>query len=107
MSDQTARTFAALGDPTRLALVRRLSRSARMNVTQLTAGTGVTRQAVSKHLAVLQGAGLVSRASEGRETVYRLRAEPLDAAEDFLGRLARGWDDAVERLRAHVEQEDG
>ncbi|HZW99080.1 MAG TPA: metalloregulator ArsR/SmtB family transcription factor [Trueperaceae bacterium] len=107
MSEQAARTFAALGDSTRLALVRRLSRGARLNVTELTTGTGVTRQAVSKHLAVLQGAGLVSRASEGRETVYRLCAEPLDVAGDFLERLARGWDDAVERLRAHVEQEDG
>ena len=103
MSDQVARTFAALCDPTRLALVRRLSQGSRLNVTELTAGTGVSRQAVSKHLAVLQGAGLVSRASEGRETLYRLRAEQLGAAGDFLERLARGWDDAVERLRAHVE----
>lgn len=102
-----ALTFAALGDPTRLALVRRLSRNRRQNLSELTVGTGVTRQAVSKHLAVLRRAGLVSRSSEGRETLYELRAEPLDAAGDFLERLARGWDDAAERLRAHVEREDG
>ena len=104
MSEAAARTFAALGDPMRLALVRRLSRVPSLNVTALTADTGVSRQAVSKHLRVLEGAGLVSREAAGRETLYRLRTEPLDAAGGFIERLSRGWDDAVERLRAHVEE---
>ena len=104
MSEHAARTFAALGDPTRLALLRRLSGTPRLNVTELTEGTGVSRQAVSKHLAVLQDAGLVSRVSRGRETLYGLRHDGLDVAEGFLERLARGWDEAVERLRAHVEE---
>jgi DNA-binding transcriptional ArsR family regulator len=99
-----ARAFAALGDPTRLELVRRLGAARRLNVTQLSAGVGVSRQAVSKHLAVLLGAGLVRRERSGRETLYELRRERVAAAGVYLRRVSEGWDAAIERLRAHVEE---
>lgn len=102
--DAAAKTFAALGDPTRLELVRRLGAAPRLNVTQLSAGVGVTRQAVSKHLAVLQGAGLVSRERAGRETLFELRRDSVAAAGDYLRRVSEAWDAAIERLRAHVEE---
>lgn len=103
MSDTQVSTFAALGDSTRLSLVRRLGRGSRLNVSQLTVGTGVSRQAVTKHLAVLQEAGIVSRTEAGRHTFYELRGEPLLEAGSFLTRIAAGWDEALERLRTHVE----
>ncbi|HZW28332.1 MAG TPA: metalloregulator ArsR/SmtB family transcription factor [Trueperaceae bacterium] len=103
-ADEAARAFAALGDPTRLELVRRLGNAPRLNVTQLTAGVGVSRQAVSKHLAVLQGAGLVSRERAGRETLFELRRDSVAAAGDYLRRVSEAWDAAIERLRAHVEE---
>jgi DNA-binding transcriptional ArsR family regulator len=102
--DAAAKTFAALGDPTRLELVRRLGAAPRLNVTQLSAGVGVTRQAVSKHLAVLQGAGLVRRERSGRETFYELRREEVASAAEYLARVSAAWDAAIERLRAHVEE---
>ncbi len=97
-------TFAALGDPTRLSLVRRLGRGSRLNVSQLTSGMGVSRQAVTKHLAVLHEAGIVSRTEAGRQTVYELRGEQLAEASEFLARISAGWDRALERLRAHAEE---
>ncbi len=99
-----ARAFAALGDPTRLELLRRLGSQLRLNVTQLSAGADVTRQAVSKHLAVLLEAGLVSREREGRETLYELRREGVAAAGEYLRRVSEAWDEAIARLRAHVER---
>lgn len=102
--DAAAKTFAALGDPTRLELVRRLGAAPRLNVTQLSAGVDVTRQAVSKHLAVLQGAGLVRRERSGRETFYELRREEVASAAEYLARVSAAWDAAIERLRAHVEE---
>ncbi|MFO7244984.1 MAG: metalloregulator ArsR/SmtB family transcription factor [Actinomycetes bacterium] len=104
---EAARTFAALGDPTRLELVRRLGSAPRLNVSQLSAGMGVSRQAVSKHLAVLQGAGLVTRERAGRETLYELRREGVAAVGEYLRRVSEAWDAAIERLRAHVEADPG
>ena len=95
--------FAALGDGTRLALVARLSAAGPLSIVTLTDGTGVTRQAVTKHLHVLSDAGLVRDSWVGRERVWQLEPESLRAARRSLDRISAEWDDALGRLRAFVE----
>ena len=95
--------FAALGDGIRLALVARLSASGPLSIVNLTDGTGVTRQAVTKHLHVLSGAGLVRDYWVGRERVWELETEPLRAARRSLDRISAQWDDALGRLKTFVE----
>jgi DNA-binding transcriptional ArsR family regulator len=95
--------FAALGDETRLRVVARLGREGPLSVTQLAAGSRVTRQAVSKHLQVLADAGLVTSAREGRESVFRLQPRRLGEAQRLLDVISREWDDTLQRLRAFVE----
>lgn len=101
--DRAAPLFAALGDETRLGLVARLSAGGPVSVTQLTAGSGVTRQAVSKHLRVLAGAGLVRGTRRGRESLWRLEPRRLDDARRSLDLISRQWDQALDRLRTLVE----
>ena len=96
--------FAALGDETRLALVVRLSGAGPLSIVTLTDGTGVTRQAVTKHLHVLSDAGLVRDSWVGRERVWQLDPEPLRAARRSLDRISAEWDDALGRLKAFVER---
>ncbi|WP_140908605.1 ArsR/SmtB family transcription factor [Cognatiluteimonas lumbrici] len=100
-----APVFAALGDPVRLRLLARLSEHGPLPVVRLAEGTGVTRQAVSKHLATLAGAGLVSGERRGREHVWRLRPRRLDAARRQLDAIESRWDDAIARLQALVEDD--
>jgi DNA-binding transcriptional ArsR family regulator len=95
--------FAALGDPTRLSLVLRLGQRGPMSITRLTDKTDVTRQAVSKHLAVLEDAGLVRSATRGRERIWQLTPDRLDDARAELDRISKSWDAALERLRAFVD----
>ena len=95
--------FAALGDETRLRLVRRLGQGPALSVAQLSEGLPVSRQAVSKHLRILQGAGLVTPTKRGREQLYVLEAGRVDDARVFLDGISAGWDRALERLRALVE----
>jgi DNA-binding transcriptional ArsR family regulator len=95
--------FAALGDETRLALVARLSAGEDLSVTGLTAGSGITRQAVSKHLRVLAGAGLVRSSRRGREQRWRLEPSRLHDARRSLEHISRQWDESLGRLRAMVE----
>lgn len=97
--------FAALGDPQRMALVSRLCRKGPLSVTRLTEGTPITRQAVAKHLRVLEAAGLARSERSGRETVWELDRRRLAKARDQLDRIARQWDGAIERLRAFVEDD--
>ena len=96
--------FAALGDETRLALVVRLSGAGPLSIVTLTDGTGVTRQAVTKHLHVLSDAGLVRDSWVGRERVWQLDPESLRAARRSLDRISAEWDDALGRLQAFVER---
>jgi len=96
--------FAALGDETRLALVARLSASGPLSIVTLTDGTGVTRQAVTKHLHVLSDAGLVRDSWVGRERVWQLEPASLLAARRSLDRISAEWDDALGRLKAFVER---
>lgn len=98
-----AAVFAALGDDTRLALVGRLSQGEPCSIAALTVGTTLTRQGVTKHLRVLQAAGLLSCSRQGRETVFRLEPEPLAAAREYLDQVSRQWDVVLARLKAHVE----
>jgi len=100
---QAAPVFAALGDRTRLTLVDRLSDGRPWSVTQLTVGSAMTRQAVTKHLRVLAGAGLVRDVRRGRERVWSLRPERLDEARGALDDISRQWDAALVRLKAFVE----
>jgi DNA-binding transcriptional ArsR family regulator len=95
--------FAALGDPTRLSLLRRLSDGERRSIATLSAGTRLTRQAVTKHLHVLEQAGLVSSSAKGRERSYAFRPEKVAAARTYLDQVSAQWDDALIRLRAFVE----
>ncbi|MDB4908120.1 MAG: Transcriptional regulator, ArsR family [Gemmatimonadetes bacterium] len=101
---RTAHVFAALGDSTRLSLVSRLSRDGPASISALTAGTGITRQAVSKHLEVLEQSGLVRGSRRGRERLWEFRRGPVDDAREQLARISAQWDDAIERLRALVEE---
>jgi DNA-binding transcriptional ArsR family regulator len=95
--------FSALGDPTRLRLLQRLSTGEELSITALTAGSHVTRQAVAKHLAVLSRAGLAAGARRGRESLWRLTPRPLSEASRWLERISRQWDVKLARLKEHVE----
>ena len=97
--------FAALGDRQRMVLVSRLSQSGPLSLTHLTKGTTITRQAVAKHLRVLETAGLAHSEKSGRETVWALDHRPLAKAREQLELIACQWDAAIERLRVFVEDD--
>jgi len=95
--------FAALGDETRLALLTKLSDGQARSIAKLSADTKLTRQAITKHLHVLENAGLVSSNRAGRESQYALEARTVAEASAYLDRVSQQWDDALSRLRAFVE----
>jgi len=99
-----AEVFFALGDGTRLSVVTRLGSGGALSATALSQGAKVTRQAIVKHLQVLEGAGLVRHEKRGREVLYALEPERLDDARTFLDAVSASWDRAIERLRALVEE---
>jgi len=96
--------FAALGDSTRLALVGRLCESGPQSVTRLTRRSGVTRQAVTKHLVVLERAGLVRGRRKGRERVWEVEPRRLDETRRYLEMISNQWDDALGRLKKLIER---
>ena len=96
--------FAALGDPTRLSVVAKLCTGPPCSITRLTEDTKLTRQAVTKHLRVLQRARLVRSTRAGRESRFELNPGPIVALKDYLDLVSRQWDDALERLRDFVER---
>ncbi len=96
--------FAALGDATRLSLLRRLSVEGPLSITRLSEGTGVTRQAITKHLTTLGSVGLVRHARRGRERVWELERKRLEKARGYLDHIAAQWDAAAARLKAFVEE---
>ena len=96
--------FAALGDGTRLNLLSRLSLGPPLSISRLSDGSSLTRQAVTKHLRVLERAGLVRCIRHGRERRFALRPDALDQARRELEAIAHQWDEALYRLRAHVER---
>jgi DNA-binding transcriptional ArsR family regulator len=99
-----APVFAALGDTTRLQLIAVLCAGGAMSIASLTAGTELTRQAVTKHLQVLADAGLVHDARVGRERLWRFEAARLDEARRSLDAIAAQWDRALERLKTRLER---
>ena len=101
--EASAPIFAALGDGTRLRLVSRLCAGGPMSITRLTAGTDVTRQAVTKHLQILAGAGLVRGRRQGRQSLWELEPRQLDAARRYLDQISKNWDDVLARLKEAVE----
>ncbi len=101
---RSAPLFAALGDTTRLYVVSRLAGGGPMSIKDLTDGSEVTRQAVTKHLNVLAGAGLVRDFRQGRERVWELRTKQLQEAHRVLDLISTRWDRALERLRQMVEE---
>lgn len=99
-----APVFAALGDETRLALLARLSTGVPCSITELTAGGAMSRQAITKHLEVLEGAGLVRGEAQGRERRFELETARLAEARGYLDAVSAAWDSALGRLRDFVEK---
>ena len=99
-----AGVFAALGDETRLLLVAKLSRGKPQSISRLADGSSLTRQAITKHLRVLEAAGLVHSVRAGRESQFELRPEPIRELQSYLDRVSRQWDEALDRLRSFVER---
>jgi DNA-binding transcriptional ArsR family regulator len=99
----SALLFAALGDETRLRLILRLCDGGPMSITRLSAGSSVTRQAITKHLRVLEDVHLVRGTRHGRESVWQLERRRLKDARRYLDMISKHWDDALGRLREFVE----
>jgi DNA-binding transcriptional ArsR family regulator len=97
--------FSALGDETRLGLVARLCAGGPQSIARLTAGSEVTRLAITKHLDILAGAGLVHDVRRGRERIWELDTDRLDEARSYLERISKRWDSALARLQKYVEEE--
>lgn len=95
--------FAALGDETRLRLVAVLCAGGALSIAQLTSGTDITRQAVTKHLQVLADAGLVRSVKAGRERLWQFEPAQMEEARRTLDVIARQWDHALGSLKAAVE----
>jgi DNA-binding transcriptional ArsR family regulator len=95
--------FAALGDERRLRLIAALCVGGAMSITQLTSGTDITRQAITKHLGVLSAAGLVRDLKVGRERLWEFEPAQLDEARRSLEAIARQWDHALAKLKRTVE----
>src|SRR5580692_2799944 len=95
--------FAALGDEIRLKLVAALCVGGAMSITQLTSGTEISRQAVTRHLGVLAAAGLVRDVKVGRERLWEFEPAQLDEARRSLQAIAEQWDHALAKLKRAVE----
>lgn len=100
---RSASLFAALGDRTRLRLVSRLCAEGPASIAHLTSGTGVTRQAVAKHLRILEEAGLVRGTQLGRQSCWALQPDKLAEAQKSLELISQQWDQTLGRLKAFVE----
>lgn len=100
----SAMLFAALGDKTRLRLVSRLCVEGPLSITNLSSGSDVTRQAITKHLRVMEEAGLVSCERSGRESIWQLEQRRLAEAKSYLETISKQWDNALDRLRKFVEE---
>lgn len=99
-----ASVFAALGDETRLGLLAKLTNGEPLSIARLTEGTRLTRQAVTKHLRVLEDVGVVFSVKAGRESRFALDPKPIVSAQEYLEHVSRQWDTALARLKALVEE---
>jgi len=98
-----APVFRALGDETRLTLLAKLCCGEPYSITRLTEGSKLTRQAITKHLRVLERAEIVRRVHAGRESLYQLDPTPINEAKRYLDVVSEQWDQALSSLRAFVE----
>lgn len=99
-----ASTLAALGDESRLQIVRKLCRRGPMSITKLAEGADISRQGVTKHLHALHKAGLVRSERHGRERIWKLEPKRIDEVRSYLALISRQWDDALTRLKSLVEE---
>jgi DNA-binding transcriptional ArsR family regulator len=99
-----ASVFAALGDETRLSLIGKLSNGPPQSISRLAEGSRLTRQAITKHLRVLEGAGIVHSIRAGRESLFTFQPEPLRDLQSYLERVSGQWDDALARLKSFVDR---
>ena len=99
-----ARVFAALGDATRLSLVSKLCGGEPRSISELTRDSRLTRQAITKHLRVLERAALVHSVRTGRESLFALDPEPMYELKKYLDHVSEQWDLALLRLKAFVEE---
>jgi DNA-binding transcriptional ArsR family regulator len=96
--------FAALGDGTRLQLIGKLSRGEPRSISGLAHGSRLTRQAITKHLRILEGVGLVCGERQGREILFTFTPKPVEEAIKYLDLVSRQWDEALARLKSFVEE---
>ena len=99
-----AHIFAALGDETRLSLLDRLSRASRQSISQLAEGTKLTRQAVTKHLQILERVGLVRSVRKGRETLFEFDATPIETMTQYLDMVSNQWDKKLTDLQTFLDE---
>jgi DNA-binding transcriptional ArsR family regulator len=98
-----APVFAALGDETRLSLVAKLCGGQPYSISQLTEGSKLTRQAITKHLRVLESVGFVHSVHTGRESLFEFDPEPIGEIKEYLDFVSEQWDQALARLKSFVE----
>jgi DNA-binding transcriptional ArsR family regulator len=99
----SAQLFAALGDETRLDLISRLCTRGPLSITDLAAGSRVTRQGITKHLRVMERSGLAHATRRGRESVWEVDRRRVQEAQRYLEQISTQWDKALARLKAFVE----
>jgi len=100
--------FGAISDPTRRLILERLGAEGPLSVSALSGPLSISRQAVTKHLDILEGAALIAKEFRGRERLHRLNAKPLEAVDAWLAPYAAAWDERLARLREHLgEHDDG
>lgn len=102
-----ASVFAALGDETRLALLAKICEGYQVSITQLASASPLTRQAITKHLRVLEKAGVVHGVRAGRQSLFELHPKPIKEARDYLQGVSRQWDEALDRLKSFIERTEG
>jgi DNA-binding transcriptional ArsR family regulator len=102
---ERAAAFAALGDETRLLLLGRLCAGRQYSIAELTQGTKLTRQAVSKHLRVLEKVRMVHGTRVGRESLFEFDPEPVNDMKVYLESVSKAWDDALGRLKQFAESD--
>ena len=100
-----APVFAALGDETRLALVAKLSGGQPRSISQLTKGSKLTRQAITKHLRVLESVGIVHSVHAGRESLFNFDPTPIEEMREYLDFVSEQWDQALVRLKSFIEKD--
>jgi DNA-binding transcriptional ArsR family regulator len=99
-----APVFAALGDETRLSLVAKLCGGRSYSISQLTQGSKLTRQAITKHLRVLESAGIVHSVRRGRESRFEFDLQPIEGIKQYLDFVSEQWNQALSRLKSFVEE---